>query len=853
MKTNNKVGQNIKPEQIRYIILGNLPPESDFKKLKALCTSVHWIHMEGGSFLWRESNCNIDIIRRHIDDTNCKKYDMKDVMERNDRTMLLVAEPGMGKSTFLSYMEHEIKKWNLSMWVLRINLYEHTRVLENIELEQECTDKCKDFLWNAAHSPEDGASTLGREIFQQSLEQAGKMLIILDGFDEICPSYSPKVSVLIRAIKDKTASRIWVSSRFSHRQYLEDMAIKLAFTLQPFTPENQILFLEKYWTEIIRTSQQGVLRMFAKKLLIMCSQTFNDKDGDFTGVPLQTMMLGEAFVNEAEEYCSNGKFSLPAKFNLLALFRKFTEKKCDIYLNEKNGMDTSKPKAIREKESCLEKHMIPALMYLFCLDEVNQLLWKRNASNVDQAKEFLRKGGAEEIGIITDITEGNLQFIHRSFPEYFAAKWFAGNFKMCEDFISNVLFNPTYVATRNIFDRMLAEESEIHDAVLNNNIPAVEQFLEEKMQLNALDKGCRTALHLAASYNSPLTLKLLSVPGVDVNKPDAVLKWTPLRYADRTKSWMAMDILLQNGASADDIVLTRRNIEDGEWGEAALWECASKGHKKLLEFMLNCGTDVNAVVRIPENAQNKSTLLQRASFSDQMEVVTKLVDRGADINIRSGNNSTALHYAASSSSAEIIKFLLDKGMSVNLTNANDMTPLHVSAEFGNMEATKALVEGGAILNNTEVNSDTPLMVAAYHGKLEVVRYLTEIGADINIRDDKNNTALHFAAYSASVEIIKFLLDKGMSVNLTNADDMTPLHVSAECGNMEATKALVEGGAILNNTDLNGYTPLIVAAVNGKLEVVHYLTERGADINIRYDRNKTGLHQAAYRIKECLLI
>jgi hypothetical protein len=50
----------------------------------------------------------------------------------------------------------------------------------------------------------------------------------------------------------------------------------------------------------------------------------------------------------------------------------------------------------------------------------------------------------------------------------------------------------------------------------------------------------------------------MSFPGIDANKIDAVLKWTPLRYADKTKSWIAMDILLQNGANPDDVVFTRQ-------------------------------------------------------------------------------------------------------------------------------------------------------------------------------------------------------------------------------------------------------------------------------------------------------
>jgi hypothetical protein len=303
----------------------------------------------------------------------------------------------------------------------------------------------------------------------------------------------------------------------------------------------------------------------------LSSKNFSDKDGEFTGIPLQTIMLGEAFVKEAKDYCSSGNFNLPEKFNLLYLFTKFTEKKCYIYFNEKNAMDSSKPEVRSEKESYLEKHITSALISLFPLNEFNGTLGTINANDLEQAKKFLRSGRAQRFGIIKEITDGKPHFIHRCFAEYFAAKWFTENFTKCEDSISDILFNSTYEVTRNIFDRMLAGDFEIHGAVLNNNISAVKKLLEKTTDINISDKGGRTALHLAASYNSPVIQKLLLFPCVDANKPDAVLKWTPLRYADRTKSWRAMDILLQNGANAEDIVHTRRNIESQEWGMRALW------------------------------------------------------------------------------------------------------------------------------------------------------------------------------------------------------------------------------------------------------------------------------------------
>ena len=58
------------------------------------------------------------------------------------------------------------------------------------------------FLWSAAHSLEQGSLHLVQKIFLQALEETGKMVIILDGFDEISPYYTPKVNILIRAIRD---------------------------------------------------------------------------------------------------------------------------------------------------------------------------------------------------------------------------------------------------------------------------------------------------------------------------------------------------------------------------------------------------------------------------------------------------------------------------------------------------------------------------------------------------------------------------------------------------------------------------------------------------------------------------
>jgi len=110
--------------------------------------------------------------------------------------------------------------------------------------------------------------------------------------------------------------------------------------------------------------------------------------------------------------------------------------------------------------------------------------------------------------------------------------------------------------------------------------------------------------------------------------------------------------LLQNGANPDDIVFTRQNLIAKEWGQSALWECASKGYIKLLQFMLN------ARIKVPKNQHKKWSLLHMASFYDK--VFRRNINRGAviniDIDIRDESTNTLLHVAAESGSVDIIKF-----------------------------------------------------------------------------------------------------------------------------------------------------------------------------------------------------
>ena len=183
------------------------------------------------------------------------------------------------------------------------------------------------------------------------------------------------------------------------------------------------------------------------------------------------------------------------------------------------------------------------------------------------------------------------------------AKWFTDNLTACEYFVSDTLLISKYKVARDIFDRMLAKGIKIHGAVLNNDISAVEEFLKNKTDTNVSTKAAEQHCIRQPHTIAQLYRRFCHSPDADANISDEVLKLTPLRYADRTKSLMVMDILLQNGANPDDLYLLDVTVKGRKENRKASWGCASKGHRKVLEFMLSCGTEFNAGLEVPEKTQ----------------------------------------------------------------------------------------------------------------------------------------------------------------------------------------------------------------------------------------------------------
>ena len=120
------------------------------------------------------------------------------------------------------------------------------------------------------------------------------------------------------------------------------------------------------------------------------------------------------------------------------------------------------------------------------------------------------------------------------------------------------------------------------------------------------------------------------------------------------------------------------------------------------------------------------TLLQVASGcepSGRLEIVTLLLDRGADVNATGGKYGTALVAAASNGKLEIVTLLLDRGADVNATGGEYGTALGAAAIGGGLQTAKLLLDRGADPRLTNSKGERPHDLAEQKGHQDIMDLL----------------------------------------------------------------------------------------------------------------------------------
>jgi uncharacterized protein len=136
------------------------------------------------------------------------------------------------------------------------------------------------------------------------------------------------------------------------------------------------------------------------------------------------------------------------------------------------------------------------------------------------------------------------------------------------------------------------------------------------------------------------------------------------------------------------------------------------------------------------------------------------------INIRDKENDTALLKASANCNAtQVVSFLLENGANVDDRDLIDQTPLIVASQHGCKAIVELLLKAGSNIKHKNQQGETAFLSAAQEGHIDVVKALISAGADVNEPNSDGETPLQLATkLRQKKELIKLLIDAGANID-----------------------------------------------------------------------------------------
>lgn len=209
------------------------------------------------------------------------------------------------------------------------------------------------------------------------------------------------------------------------------------------------------------------------------------------------------------------------------------------------------------------------------------------------------------------------------------------------------------------------EAALLQQAIQENNITVIKEFIADGKDLNIQDDENWTALMLASQEGRTKIVKQMIKAGADVN----------VKNKD---------------------------------GETALMLASQNGHKHAVKQLIKAGADVNAKdndgftplmkASIEKMIKTGSVLIGNVyesvfrypSAKDLANIAEQLIKAGADVNTRNDYGTTALMLATINGQTDTVKKLIKAGADVNAKNDDGLTALQLASEQNNTEIVNIL-------------------------------------------------------------------------------------------------------------------------------------------------------------------
>ncbi|PNF40482.1 hypothetical protein B7P43_G08187 [Cryptotermes secundus] len=842
----------------KFILLDDLTAERDYNDLCVRARNfkaIHWLSKQTEGLEWKNSKGNIDIIRQYIEPNQIKH--IHSLTDMKEETVILSGNNGEGKSTYLTNLQSEINEMFPATWVIRLNLNEHESAIEKCDMTK---NHVIELLSSAAGLGTSPYSSLEKAFLKYSLQVTRNAVVLVDeiGFSQI-----KKSQELLRILKIMNLKKLIIATHSYTAISIENMFSKMAFSLKPLSNKELQMLMIKLWKTNLQYTEDTYCEEFSTALLHLIEKSF--AKGNLI-TPFDIKILAHAYEKDYTKLLMTKVIDLPEHIDMMELYEKYLKWGFEMY-------KSTDPNFNKDWDNYLTDITNASMLSMFPGETVKTLISRETIE--DTIYRYIEK----------------FPFLHNSLQVFLAAKWLAENYQVHRSFIQDTYFKTELQTMWAMYDRILAKQCELHTSVLDRDVEKVRDLVSSGTDINSLDNGGRTALHLAAiqgkyftegDYQCAQITSLLIKHGADVSITDSVLEWSALRYADMTGSWSMIDRFLQETFDINDMTCTKQKLRNRNSLQEILSNAAAYGLTYLTKYILDTGVDINTPLHSTKYSHQQYGLLHIASENGHVSLVRFLLENGAEINMCNWNNSTPLHLACNHGHKECVLMLLEGPACINESNKDGDTPLHVAVRAGNCDIVDILLNRKADLDSCNKYGDTPLHVACQENNLTAVSLLMDKNADENVRNNNGDSPLdyaikeghttlvkyilkragkrlmpregdgrtyvHLAAITGDILMLDYLLQVLPEVNMGTAGGDTPLHLASLHGNTDAVLFLLKKGAENNKPNNYGNTPLHLASLRGNINTLHALLEHDAQVNVCNMEGNTPLHLASIQAK-----
>ncbi|KAK5121864.1 hypothetical protein LTR85_004435 [Meristemomyces frigidus] len=366
------------------------------------------------------------------------------------------------------------------------------------------------------------------------------------------------------------------------------------------------------------------------------------------------------------------------------------------------------------------------------------------------------------------------------------------------------------------------------------------QEQNHKMVEHLLDSGVppdngpeRNLLRVAVANHDIDSVRLLLLFGADANAGD-IVGLTPLYTATEALFFEAAQLLLKYGANP--------NLSAGTQDETPFSLSLSDGRAHLAQLYLKHGADPDVLMGNGDtpfvHAMNKSTAsslvdwmlvydanpnkknghgetpLFAAINAERLDLVTLLLDRGADTNLPGPKHMLwpAVHRP------QILELLLKRG--ANLQRAPGV--LELATSINSPQAVDILLKYGADPNAKKDGIFTPLCTAIRDDRGSLVDIMLASGADPNL------PASEYPASKCVTHHRAHLLPRLLAAGADPNNPKGIIETAVAHKNKAALILLLEANVNPNTRNKAGNTALTTAIRNNDMESIEILLAHGAD-------------------------